>query len=167
MDGLPDLPTVLLPFWSARQWVGGCFRRIANYIRQYTGVYHHSHREKPSGRLYSIREYYDGTNADRRGRNVKCWNIRIDENSLARNRVDCYFCPCRKSSEAALRRRAGISWVIWRLSRDAVQGVRRSHSELWRRRATPQRARYGQQNCPTYSCAVPKIAIRVHSCERA
>jgi hypothetical protein len=103
MDGLPDLPTVLLPFWSARQWVGGCFRRIANYIRQYTGVYHHSHREKPSGRLYSIREYYDGTNADRRGGNVKCWNIRIDENSLVRNRVDCYFCPCRKSSEAALR----------------------------------------------------------------
>jgi hypothetical protein len=55
-----------------------------------------------------------------------------------------------------LRRRAGISWVIWRPSRDAVQGVRRSHSELWRRRATPQRARYGQQNCPTYSCAAPK-----------
>jgi hypothetical protein len=55
-----------------------------------------------------------------------------------------------------LRRRAGISWAIWRPSRDAVQGVRRSHSELWRRRATRsqekrrtgslQRARYGQQN---------------------
>ena len=26
-----------------------------------------------------------------------------------------------------------------------MQGARRSHGELWRRRATPQRARYGSQ----------------------
>ena len=37
--------------------------------------------------------------------------------------------------------------AFWRSYPDAPQGMRRSHSELWRRRATQQRAGYGQQKC--------------------
>ena len=54
-------------------------------------------------------------------------------------------------------------------ARGPPRGARRSHSELWRRRATRsqearktgslQRARYGQQNCARYSCAAPKARV--------
>jgi len=40
-----------------------------------------------------------------------------------------------------LRSREEISVTIERVWLDAMQGERRSHSELWRRRTTPQCAR--------------------------
>ena len=49
-----------------------------------------------------------------------------------------------------LRSREEISVTFGRFWRDAMQGVRRSHSELWRRRATLQRACQCRSKCDSY-----------------
>ncbi len=55
-----------------------------------------------------------------------------------------------------LRNVYGISSRFGRARRDAMQGARRSHSELWRRCATPQCACLAWNKSGTYSVHIPK-----------
>jgi len=54
-----------------------------------------------------------------------------------------------------LRSREEISVTIERVWLDAMQGERRSHSELWRRRTTPQCARQMWSKCYSYLWTTP------------